>query len=158
MSTSAEIQAAFKIFGKLLYLDSLVDPQVLAYETGSMGLVDQAVSGQPAEKTAFREVCVATDKSVQGVTQTLTSVHDSVKTNVSAYLSKVLTLTTQLPVNTAPTTVIDGLIDDMTTEGETVLVGGAFYTYFNDTYGRQLPTATSGSETISDGWITAAVV
>lgn len=47
--------------------------------------------------------------------------------------------------------ILNDLISDMTSESQTVLTGGLFYTYFYNTYGVELPNVGSG-ETIDESW------
>ena len=164
--TVAEIQDAFKIYGKLIHVKGLAEAQVTAYKTASMGLVDQGSSGSSTEYDLYHNVIKGAVANIDSTVATVGKVPAQVETVIKTHLQKVVAplLGTETSSSASPATILTNLITDMDTPDEgagsaqTLDFGGNFAAYFSDTWGVDLPTDNAGAETIDEGWISATPV
>lgn len=154
---TATIHEVFKIIGKLIFLAELPGPQITALQRTAMALVDQAVDGDADEFDLHKDICVPAAAAVGTINAALKEVPASARGSIESYLSKYVGPKLNLPAGTLAATVIDMLV----AEGmgaETVADLGTIDLYFQDEFGKSLPTASPGSETIPDSWVTSNVV
>jgi hypothetical protein len=156
MLTPSQTYEIFKIVGKLIFLSNMAPPQVTAFKKAAMGLVDQGIDGDAEEFEWHQQVATPATAAVSSVNAALAQVPTDARASIESYLSRFVAPLVDVSVGTPAATVIDTLVGAM--GGETVVAGGQFATYFEDTWGKQLPTAEFGSETIPDTWVTSEVV
>ena len=121
-----------------------------------MALVDQGIDGEADQFEFHKEVCIPASTAVGSVVAALHEVPVNARASVESYMSKFVGPLMGLDAGTPATEVIDVLVGEMGIE--TVLEDGKYATYFDATFGKALPTAESGAETILDAWVTDAVV
>jgi hypothetical protein len=155
--TTSQTHEAFRIIGKLIHLSDLAPPQVIAFRKAAMGLVDQGVDGDADEFEWHQEIATPATAAVSSVNAALNQIPVDARASIESYLSRFLAPQLNLAVGTPATSVIDTLVGGGM-QGETVLESGKLDSYFNTTWGKQLPTATTGNETLPDTWVTSNVV
>ncbi|MEM8738070.1 MAG: hypothetical protein AAGG38_06280 [Planctomycetota bacterium] len=155
--TNEQVTESFKIIGKLIFLSEIPGPQITAFRKAAMGLVDQIVTGDADEFDYHSKIAIPMTTAVSTVNASLGEVPGSARGSIESYLSKFVAPLLGMASGTLATTVIDELIGSGLGI-HTVLLNGEFDSYFNSTWGKQLPTAEAGNETIDDSWVTSDVV
>lgn len=156
--TSDAIQEAAKIIGKLVFLHALADPQITAYKKASTALGDQILTGESDEFALSDTVYLPIHAAVKSLVGSLAGVPTSAKTAVDNYLVRHLGPLMGVSSNASPQTVLDSLATSMGNTSQRLQIGGLFDVFINTQYGKQLPTAPAGSETIPDAWVSVTVV
>lgn len=153
-----DIQEAFKIIGKLVHLHALADPQITAYKKASTALGDQILTGTSDEFALADTVYLPVHAAVKSLVGNLAGVPTNAKAALDSYLARHLGPTMGLSINSSPHTVVDSLMTSMATANETVQADGLFDEFISTQYGKHLPAADPGNETIPETWVGAAVV
>src|SRR5258708_4845760 len=91
MNTAA-IQKAFKIIGKLIYVGLQGPADAGTYRTAMSGLVDQVASGSASDAVAITKVASPAATALDTINVTLSGLGATFKTQVSNYLTQVMSV------------------------------------------------------------------
>ena len=180
MLTETDFQRIFKNFGKIIYINKLVNgrvgndgedldpPQPGAlheYKTAAMGAVDQAVSGDAQDWIAYLKMAKPLADSINTTVTNLTSLASQADGFVDAYLKSAVALELGLGTNANAQAVATELADKMdgtatvapsgTAVGEPYTNVDGIWAYFFERFGVSLPVSNTPS--IPDEYITSEV-
>ncbi len=157
---TAAVQEHFKIFGKLIFIHNLVTTHQAAWEKAVAGLYDQGMDAVAADYDLARLVFNPFASQVHSVINGISNAPNTVKNAVTLYLKNEVAEGVDLTSSATPADIIDGLIDEMNTNGDTVGASGTysdgFAAYFNAQYSKTLPQ--SGSPNVPNSYIDDDVV
>lgn len=154
--TSNDIQAFFKVVGKLAHISATARANAEAYRKAAMAAVDQGVSGLASEFDLFDFVLAPLKVNVKAAVTALLKLPENVGLLVETYLVTVVLPALGVPALSGKQAVLDAIRAKMIDFG--LQLEPAFAAFFADEIGYgDLPTA-GGTTNIPDAWITDAVV
>lgn len=159
----SEIQDAFKVFGKIIFISQLAGPDVDAYKQAQSSTFEQAVTGTAEEFDLISNVLIPMHSQTKSTVSALSQIPNQCKATVENYLKKVLASQLELVSSTSSVAILEALAAEMQSASGTITPSGTdgvnadgFAMYFYDNFGVELPQDPVPN--IPDSWIDDAIV